>query len=507
MHRRQFLRRGIAGVGAGVVVPSISMLHARAQVAPTAPGISPYGPLSETPDDNGLLLPEGFSSRVIAVAGEPVGDTGYAWHAYPDGTATFDDGEGGWYYVCNSEVFDFLVPESGGASAIHFGPDGEILDAYRILEGSNSNCAGGPTPWGTWLSCEENFGETGRVFECDPTGVKPAVVHEALGRWAHEAVAVDPDDEILYLTQDHPEGLLYRFSPNAYPDLSAGVLEACIVVFGGAVTWGPVVDPSGVSAPTRTQVPGATVFTGNEGIWYHEGWIYFTTKYDHSVHGIDLRAQIYQLIWKGDPEGLGVEGAVLSGVDNITVDAGTGDLVVAEDGGNMELVIITPEGVLAPLVRVMGQDGSEVTGPVFNPTRDRLYFSSQRAPALKPLREIVPGLDSDDLTAGVTYEITGPFRGRVEPPPPPTTTTTAPATTTTTTATTTTTTVPSPITTLTAARDAAAAASSDDDGDDGSSAAPIAIAGVIVVAAVGGAIALRRRKQGPDDASPDGLDG
>ena len=143
---------------------------ARSAEGSATPGESPYGPLSETPDENGLLLPAGFTSRVIAVGGELVGETDYEWHIFPDGAGTFDDGNGGWYYACNSEVFDFMAPDSGSVSAIHFDADGNIVDAYRILEGSNSNCAGGPTPWGTWLSGEENFSGIGRIWECDPTG-------------------------------------------------------------------------------------------------------------------------------------------------------------------------------------------------------------------------------------------------------------------------------------------------------------------------------------------------
>lgn len=492
MDRRQFLRRGIGAAGAGAVLPMASMASARAAAAPTAtPGESPYGPLATEPDENGLLLPAGFTSRIIAIAGEQVADTGYSWHLFPDGAATFDDGEGGWFYTCNSEVFDFMKAASGGVSALHFDRDGGIVDAYRILEGSNSNCAGGPTPWGTWLSGEENAGEQGVVWECDPTGAKAAVAHEAMGRWAHEAAAVDPEDERVYLTQDHPEGLLYRFTPTAYPDLSAGTLDACIVGEDGAVTWGPVADPSGTSAPTRVQVPGARVFPGNEGIWYHEGWIYFTSKYDHSVHGIDLRAQTYTLIWKGDPGGLGVEGAVLSGVDNITVDAGAGDLIVAEDGGNMELVLITPDGQVAPFVRVVGvgHETSEMTGPTFNPRRDRLYFSSQRGPTPKSWGEIVTGMDLATFNGGITYEISGPFRGAVVDEPEPTTTvaavetTVAPETT------------ASPVDTLIAAASTTIepAGGSDSDDDGGSSPAlPIGI-GVVAVAAIGGAIAVRRR--------------
>jgi hypothetical protein len=177
-----------------------------------------------------------------------------------------------------------------------------------------------------------------------------------------------------------------------------------------------VPDPSGSSAPTRTQVRGATTFDGGEGIWYHHGWAYFTTKGDNSVHGLDLRKGAYRLIWKGDPKGPAAGSGLLTGVDNITVDAGSGDLYVAEDGGNMELVLITPDGTASVFARLMGdgQDGSEITGPVQNPLRNRLYFSSQRGPSAKALGEMLPGiglLPADARSGGITYEISGPFRG------------------------------------------------------------------------------------------------
>jgi hypothetical protein len=93
----------------------------------------------------------------------------------------------------------------------------------------------------------------------------------------------------------------------------------------------------------------------------------------------------------------------------------------------MRVVVITPEGTVAPFLQVVGQDGSEITGPTFNPRRDRLYFSSQRGPSVKTLPEINPAIESGDAIGGVTYEISGPFRG-VEPEVVETTTTTeAPA--------------------------------------------------------------------------------
>ena len=234
----------VATAGAGMLTTA-DMVTARA----AEPGSGPYGSIEGiAPDANGLILPEGFTSRVVAVAGDPVAGTDHLWHLFPDGAATFPDGDAGWYYACNSEVFNFMTgfENHGGASSVHFDVNGEILDAFPILSGSHSNCSGGPTPWGTWLSCEEGFFPPawGRVWECDPTGEGEAIARDAMGFFAHEAVAVDPEEGMLYLTEDSKGGVLYRFTPDAYPDLSAGRLEAMIVV-EDSVTWGEVADPTG----------------------------------------------------------------------------------------------------------------------------------------------------------------------------------------------------------------------------------------------------------------------
>lgn len=386
MRRRDFMRASgwlLAGgwLGASLVGT------ARGVGAPVVAGPGPYGPLRDDPDENGILLPAGFRSRVLAQSMLPVGTTGYDWHFLPDGGATFWI-PGGHIYVSNSEV-----PQIGGCGALRFDAAGNVVDAYRILSGTDTNCAGGRTLWGTWLSCEE--WPTGRVWECDPLG-GPAQVRPAMGSFQHEAVAQDPNDlRCFYLTEDVGDGGFYRFRSDVVGDLSAGVLEIAEVDADGHVLWHEVPDPDRDEdpTPTRQQVPAATPFDGGEGIVWARDLFFFTTKGDDRVWAYDPVDETLCVHYDAaaDPSGL------LSGVDNIATSR-SGDLYVAEDGGNMEIVLLSPEGTASPLLRVLGQDRSEITGPAFDPSQRRLYFSSQRG-----------GVQN----LGITYEITGPFRNGV----------------------------------------------------------------------------------------------
>jgi secreted PhoX family phosphatase len=381
MDRRTFLKSGLLATAAATTMGRAFWRTAWA--APAQPGPGPYGPLLG-PDANGIKLPAGFTSRQVARAGEPVGGSGYLWHTFPDGGATFATPDGGWIYVSNSEV-----PGAGGAGAVRFAADGSIADAYRILAGTSSNCAGGPTPWGTWLSCEEHDG--GLVWECDPTGLLPGLPRPGLGTFKHEAAAVDPVAGQVYLTEDQSNGRFYRFTPAAYPDLTLGTLEAAVVA-SGAVTWLQIPFPNlPVPTPTRAQVPATTAFKGGEGCWFDapSRTVYFTTKGDNRVWAYAIDAATIEVIHDRDA----APGSPLKGVDNVIVSR-SGDILVAEDGGDMELVLITPDRVISPLLQVTGQDGSEITGPAFDPSGTRLYFSSQRG-----------------NTLGITYEVSGPFRG------------------------------------------------------------------------------------------------
>jgi hypothetical protein len=380
MHRRTFVG-GLLGAGAAVLSGSLWRESAGAAVA--LPGLGPYG-LLRAPDANGISLPLGFTSRVLARSGQVVPGTSYVWHGAPDGGACFPAGTG-WIYVSNSEV-----SATGGASALRFDATGTVTSAYRILANTNRNCAGGATPWRTWLSCEEV--SRGYVYETDPYGVAAAVPRPALGRFKHEAAAVDVDRHAVYLTEDEPDGCLYRFLPSAWPSLAAGRLQVMRGGTGtsGTVGWATVPDPFASSTATRYQVAGVKRFKGGEGCVYGGGRVFFTTKGDNRVWRFNPATNAIALSYD---DSLVTGLAPLTGVDNITRST-AGDLFVAEDGGNMEICVITALGVVASFLRVDGQSGSEITGPAFSPDGRRLYFSSQRGAA----------------GAGVTYEIRGPFR-------------------------------------------------------------------------------------------------
>ncbi|MFF5204722.1 alkaline phosphatase PhoX [Streptosporangium sp. NPDC000396] len=378
MLRRTLVRTG--GLAVGAALSGSLWQEAAAARATRSRAGGPYGPPG-APDANGVALPAGFTSRIVARTGLRVGRA--LWHPAPDGGACFPDGDG-WIYVSNSEI-----PLLGGVTAIRFGADGAIRDAYRVLSGTNLNCAGGRTPWNTWLSCEEIL--RGRVFECDPYGSRPAMPRLAMGRFKHEAAACDPDRQVVYLTEDEPDGCFYRFRPAHWGDLTSGLLEVlCASSDTGAVTWQRVPNPAALLEATRHQVAAAKHFAGGEGCHYSGGVCFFTTKGDNRVWGYDAENERLEIVYDADTP--------LNGVDNITGTPG-GDLYVAEDGGDMEINLITPDRTVTPFLQVVGHPKSEITGPAFSPDGSRLYFSSQRG-----ARGDIGGTD------GVTYEVAGPFR-------------------------------------------------------------------------------------------------
>lgn len=389
MDRRDFLRR--MAVLAGASSFGAEFWRQQFAFAAVLPGSGPYGAL-QAADANGIELPAGFTSRLIARSGVPVAPSTYVWHGAPDGGACFPVAGGGWVYASNSEI---LTTGGGGVGALKFDATGTVVDAYRILSGTTHNCAGGPTPWGTWLSCEEN-GSIGRVYECNPLAPGQGVQRPGLGSFSHEAAGVDPATGNVYLTEDDPNGRLYRFVPVTPGDLSAGSLYAAKLT-GSTVTW----VATSASGPDRQAT--TTAFNGGEGVWVHDGLLFFTTKGDGRVWELELATQTLTILYDDST----TAGGALTGVDNITVHTASGDIYVCEDGGNMEICTIAWHAgarEVTPFLRVNGQAASELTGVAFSPDGMRMYFSSQRGTG---------GTSAD----GLTYEITGPFR-LVAPPTP-----------------------------------------------------------------------------------------
>lgn len=381
------------GVGATVVVGLLAAfwddMFGAARSAVSSPTTG-YGP-RRAADEHGLRLPEGFRSRLIARGDEAVPGTSYRWHRASDGAACFATDDGGWILVSNSETQD------GGASAIRFDASGEIRSAHRVLDGTVHNCAGGATPWGTWLSCEEF--EDGHVWECDPHGRRSGAKRPALGRFKHESAAVDPKGRRVYLTEDLIDGRFYRFTPTRWGDLREGLLEAATVDGSGRVSWAEVPDPSAKHVPTRHQLRGTTTFRRAEGISYRSGTIYLSTTADCRVHAYDIGSGRIRVIY----DGLAEDAPALLGVDQLT-DSRGGELFVCEDliSTEIDIGVIDRRGRVSKFLSVTGPHHrrSELTGVTFDPSGSRMYFSSQRAYP----QGLLPG-------PGAIFEVSGPFRG------------------------------------------------------------------------------------------------
>ncbi len=382
MDRRRFLTNSLV-FGSSVALWQLGFpTSAFAASSPATANDGPYGPLLP-PNGDGIQLPKGFTSRILGVTGTPVAGSPYTWHVAPDGGACFPDAGGGWVYVSNSED---RAANKGSVGAIKFDRSGQVIDAYSILSGTTANCAGGLTPWGTWLSGEEN-GAAGHLYECQPLRAGQGVRRAAMGSFSHEAAAVDTRTGDVYMSEDDPNGRFYRFRPDRKGDLSSGKLYAATVT-KGRLGWV-------LASPTEPDRQDQTaVFRGTEGIWIDGDRMVFTTKHDVKVWKVNLRAQTISVLYSSEATPKGA----LNAVDNITIHRPSGDIYVAEDGGNLELCMLRElkSGVeVSPFLRFVGHDDSEVTGPAFSPDGKHLYVSSQRG--------------TDGVT-GMTVEITGPFR-------------------------------------------------------------------------------------------------
>lgn len=438
--------------------------------------VSPFasmGPLMPA-DANGVQLPAGFTSRIVAVVNEPPlpSQPDFIWHSDPDGGAVFATEDGGWIYVSNSEARDattafgqipdelaairrlasrdtlaalspvtsavsglvktllpggipLVFPFGGGASALRFDRSGNLIDAYPVQRNTSTNCSGGASPWGTWINGEEIL--DGYMFECSPlrNGGEPLRL-DRFGRKAHEQVAFDVSGRAIYHTEDLTgEDRFYRtvfassdWPANSRPDFSKGKLQVLAVPAGlEAARKGPVplrwLDAIDDGRPQPdVYLPESTVFAGNEGVWFLNGFVYFSTKSDSNIWAIDVARGTIESIYDPTDGPIGSPAdpnePKMMGVDNLcmTLD---GEMIVVEDGGDMRAMVLLPDRSTIPLLRLPGDaSATEVTGPAFSPDGRRIYVSNQRA-----LRD---GTSTSFGQGGVVYEITMPFTVRVNPP-------------------------------------------------------------------------------------------
>ncbi|MFF9810697.1 alkaline phosphatase PhoX [Streptomyces coeruleorubidus] len=394
-----------------------------------------YGPLSPVKDQATglelLQLPSGFEYISYGWTNDLM-DDGVRTPGAHDGMAAFRYGDKV-HLVRNHErgagpafTRPAYNPEAGGGTTtLVFDPDaGQWLESYGSLGGTLRNCAGGPTPWNTWLTCEETFSTTagkrhGYIFEVASEGKGNPEPYTAMGRFNHEAIAIDPATGYVYETEDRGDASLYRFVPAVPGDLSkGGRLEALRIGAAsydtrldgekayGTVSWVPVedVDPATDTVRLQAQAGGAAVFSRLEGAWYGNDRVYVITTdggpaRQGQVFELDPATDEFRVLFASP----GAE--VLNAPDNMCVSP-RGGLVLCEDGGGIEYMHgLTVKGEIFRFavnnvdlrggtadknVPAADHRGSEWAGSVFEPKNGNWLFVNIQTP-------------------GITFAITGPW--------------------------------------------------------------------------------------------------
>lgn len=467
MSRRQFLRSGAIVAGSGAI--ALGFLGCSRLLTESSDlAIYRYGHL--LPDAHGILdLPHGFTYHAFSKTGEQM-DDGLLVPGAHDGMAAFPGPGGKTIIVRNHELetdakkggpfgpenerigqldpaklYDAgqrAKPPLGGTTTLIYDTrSGTLEKHYLSLAGTMRNCAGGPTPWNSWISCEETNQKAKDTFEKDhgynfevpaviTAGLVTPIPLKAMGRFRHEAVAVDASTGIVYQTEDRGDGLIYRFIPNQPGELTAGgrlqALRIKEMRSADTRNWKSWVeslfswtyDPFPVGEPVAVEwieienvesprddlryqgfEKGGARFARGEGMWYGGNAIYFAC----TNGGARRKGQIWRYIpspFEGTPEEAKSPGQLelfiepnnsrlLENADNLTI-APWGDVILCEDGPKSQFLVgVTPEGKLYQFAQ-NALNRSEFAGVTFSPDGSTLFVNIQ--------------------TPGLTLAITGPWQ-------------------------------------------------------------------------------------------------